>query len=369
MEKYAPIKENKKYKKIKYNNKAYSIYRNSDLIGLKHIQNVDYKKISNENSKNNKIKDMDYYNQLIHSMNEELNIKNNDNKLKELENDKQFLLEKNKEIEEQIKKLQNITKKVNYIHKKNNYYNYNNSQEVIPKMHYTFFNYDGNYNYSMDNPNNSIKYSNYSNISQDRNNYIQIEDDSLEFFLDKNKNEKSNLQLYEDINNYYNKNNGINNNIKRNISFSSRNIRQNNRISNYLNYIGKNKTFQRNKRSHESLRMNLRYNKFKEKENRIMKKANQNNKMIKGNNKNDINVQFELIKKIINELNSKNINKNNKNFLIDKINELQNDVDNKISSLEKKYNVDINKKLRKINKLENENIDLKKKVTKIKSIV
>ena len=100
-----------------------------------------------------------------------------------------------------------------------------------------------------------------------------------------------------------------------------------------------------------------------------MKKENQNNKIIKGNNKNDINVQFELIKKIINGLNSKNINKNNKNFLIDKINELQNDVDNKISSLEKKYNVDINKKLRKINKLENENIDLKKKVTKIKSIV
>lgn len=330
MEKYAPMEENKKYKKIKYNYKGNSINNNLDLVGLK------------------------------------------DNKLIELENDKQFLLEKNNEIEKQIKKLQNIAKKVNYIHQKNNYYNYNNynnSQEEIPKMHYASFNYDGNYNfnYSLENPNNSLKYSNYSNITQDRNNnYIQIEDDSLEFFLDKNKNEKSNIQLYEDINNYYNgkssKNNSINNNIKRNVSFSSRNIRQNNnnRISNYLNYIKKNQTFQRKKKSHESLRMNLRYNKFKEKKNSFGKKENK---------KSDINVKFELIKNFINELNNKDINKNIKNFLVDKINELQNDANNKISALEKKYNVDINQKLRKINKLKIENADLKKKVKKIKSIV
>ena len=55
--------------------------------------------------------------------------------------------------------------------------------------------------------------------------------------------------------------------------------------------------------------------------------------------------------------------------MVDKINELQNDANNKISALEKKYNVDINQKLRKINKLKIENADLKKKVKKIKSIV
>ena len=79
--------------------------------------------------------------------------------------------------------------------------------------------------------------------------------------------------------------------------------------------------------------------------------------------------KFDLIKKIIMKMNNQNINKNTKNFLIDKINELQSDIKYKISSMEKKYKVEIDKKNKKINKLEKENNDLKNKVTQIKSIV
>ena len=94
---------------------------------------INYKNMPKENSKNNHKKNMNYYNQLINSMNAELGIKNNDinvnlnnnnisqriksnnikniynykknisednNKLIELENNKNFLMEKNKEIEE-----------------------------------------------------------------------------------------------------------------------------------------------------------------------------------------------------------------------------------------------------------------------------
>ena len=387
---------------------------------------INYKNMPKENSKNNHKKNMNYYNQLINSMNAELGIKNNDinvnlnnnnisqriksnnikniynykknisednNKLIELENNKNFLMEKNKEIEEQIAKLQNLAKKVNFINEKNIYYNQNNQSQQENNSHiknYRSFNntYDRNYNYSIDNQNNSIKcsnYSNFSNITQDRNNYIQIEDDSLEFFLDKNKNEANNIRLYEDINNYYNKYCiNDNNKIKSKISLSSRNIRKNNLVSNYLNYIKKNKTFYRRKNSPNSLRMNIRYNKdfgsistYKNENNEnkssiITKKNNDKNKKIKKicyNNINDINQKIEIIKNIIKELNTKNICKNNKNFLLGKINDIQNDFNFKISLMEKKYNDAINKKIRRINKLEIENANLKKKVTKIKSIV
>ena len=396
MEINAPNKSNKNYNKYEYNN----IHHNSDIFD----QNMIYEEIKKENSNNNRIKDMTYYNKLINTMNEELYMTNSDNinyipksinkfskyriykkeeikednnRLIELENNRQFLLEKNKEIEEQISKLQNVSKKVNYIHEKNNY-NYINPQEEIPQRQYASFNYDRNYNYSMDNQNNSVKYSNYSNysnITQDKNNYIQIEDDSLEFFLDKNKNEKNNIHLYEDINNYYNKDSIISNkksSIKRKISLSSRNIRQNKRTSDYLDYIRKNKTYNRNKKSNESLRMNIRYN--KNKENNLTNKYTKINKSkIKkfgyNGKQNNINEKFDLIKSIINELNNKNINQNSKSFLIDKVNELQIDCNNKIFALKKKYNIDINKKLSKINKLQIEIADVKKKVTKIKSIV
>ena len=74
------------------------------------------------------------------------------------------------------------------------------------------------------------------------------------------------------------------------------------------------------------------------------------------------NIKFKLLLKILYQIQIIC-------FLVDKINELQNDANNRISALEKKYNVDINQKLRKINQLKIENADLKKKVKKIKSIV
>lgn len=68
-------------------------------------------------------------------------------------------------------------------------------------------------------------------------------------------------------------------------------------------------------------------------------------------------------------MSSEKFDNNAKLFLIDKVNELQIDFINKISSLEKKYKIQNDNNKKKINKLEKENNDLRKKVTKIKSIV
>ena len=123
--------------------------------------------------------------------------------------------------------------------------------------------------------------------------------------------------------------------------------------------------------------MNIRYH--KNNDNKLIKNQSKNSiisnkdkiKEKKYNYKyqNELNDKFESIKIIINQLNNKNINKNTKNYLINKIKDLKNDYNFKISALENKYIEDINKKIRRIKKLEIENQNLKKKVTKIKSIV
>lgn len=387
------LKYEQKLKKYKYDNSNLN-YQNNRTIDPNQNNINYYKEISKDNSKY-KMKDLKYYSQLINSMNEELESVNNnlnieenkEDKLLELENNRQYLLEKNNEIEEQIKKLQNLSQKINCINDKSSCYNNsNNSQEEIPKQNYSLFNtFDSNYNYSIDNQNNSVKYSNYSNITQDRNNYINIEDDSLEYFLDKNKNNSNNINIYEDIHNHYNKKRNIinqeiknGNNLNSKASISSRNVNQANVISNYFNYIKKNKTFNHNrKKTYESLRMNIRYH--KNNDNKLIKNQSKNSiisnkdkiKEKKYNYKyqNELNDKFESIKIIINQLNNKNINKNTKNYLINKIKDLKNDYNFKISALENKYIEDTNKKTRRIKKLEIENQNLKKKVTKIKSIV
>ncbi len=387
------LKYEQKFKKYKYENSNLN-YQNNRTIDPNQNNINYYKEISKDNSKY-KMKDLTYYSQLINTMNEELDSVNNnlnieenkEDKLLELENNRQYLLEKNNEIEEQIKKLQNLSQKINCINDKSSCYNNsNNSQEEIPKQNYSLFNtFDSNYNYSIDNQNNSVKYSNYSNITQDRNNYINIEDDSLEYFLDKNKNNSNNINIYEDIHNHYNKKRNIinqeiknGNNLNSKASISSRNVNQANVISNYFNYIKKNKTFNHNrKKTYESLRMNIRYH--KNNDNKLIKNQSKNSiisnkdkiKEKKYNYKyqNELNDKFESIKIIINQLNNKNINKNTKNYLINKIKDLKNDYNFKISALENKYIEDTNKKTRRIKKLEIENQNLKKKVTKIKSIV
>ncbi len=87
------------------------------------------------------------------------------------------------------------------------------------------------------------------------------------------------------------------------------------------------------------------------------------------NENNNVEDKINLIKNIISEMNQQNFNKNTKTFLIDKINELQNDYISKINMMEKKYKNNLDKKNKKIKKLEIENNELKKKVSKIKSIV
>ena len=123
--------------------------------------------------------------------------------------------------------------------------------------------------------------------------------------------------------------------------------------------------------------MNIRYH--KNNDNKLIKNQSKNSiisnkdkiKEKKYNYKyqNELNDKFESITIIINQLNNKNINKNTKNYLINKIKDLKNDYNFKISALENKFIEDINKKIRRIKKLEIENQNLKKKVTKIKSIV
>ena len=111
----------------------------------------------------------------------------------------------------------------------------------------------------------------------------------------------------------------------------------------------------------------------KEKRNKIKKKLRKsaNKKMINEfkNDDEDLEYKFNYLKNIIGEMSSEKFDNNAKLFLIDKVNELQIDFINKISSLEKKYKIQNDNNKKKINKLEKENNDLRKKVTKIKSIV
>ena len=101
--------------------------------------------------------------------------------------------------------------------------------------------------------------------------------------------------------------------------------------------------------------------------------GNNLNKIILNENDNNHNKNsedtFNIIKSIINEMSSQNINQNSKKYLLSKINELQYDFKYKISLIEKKYKLEIDKKNNKINQLEKENNELKKKVIQIKSIV
>ena len=87
------------------------------------------------------------------------------------------------------------------------------------------------------------------------------------------------------------------------------------------------------------------------------------------NNGEDLEYKFSYLKNIIGEMSSEKFDNNTKLFLINKVNELQIDFINKISSLEKKYKIQNDNNKKKINKLEKENNDLRKKLINIKSIV
>ena len=408
----------------KLNNKNnVNIPKNSrNNINNKKYNNINVNKRKNKNHNNNK---------------KEIMKENNSNKLTDLENNKIFLLNKNKEIEEQINNLQNLAQKVNLINEKNNYYvnnnnyvnlnmNINNDAYKDDKEDDQQYKNDFNNNLLMNDKmnyiinNNKNRYKipeNYSNILQDKNNYIQIEDDSIEPFFEEKKTNYNNFEYYnEDINNYRNFNNQIkknNDNLKQiqpyyenyenNISSNSRN--------NKYNKLKKNKTFNQRKthddfrpkniklkskkrknsrcisnpgggvvNNQDSKKIIKRINSYKnvissskEKRNKIKKKLgkNANKKMINEfkNNGEDLEYKFSYLKNIIGEMSSEKFDNNTKLFLINKVNELQIDFINKISSLEKKYKIQNDNNKKKINKLEKENNILRKKLINIKSIV
>jgi len=384
--------------------------------------NINYKKYNN---KDNKRKNKN------HNINKKEIIKeNNINKLTDLENNKIFLLNKNKEIEEQINNLQNLAQKVNLINKKNNYYinndnnNTNMNNNIYKEDDHQFKNdfnknllINDQINYIINN-NNSYKISeNYSNILQDKNNYIQIEDDSIQPFFEEKKNNFNNFEFYnENIHNYTNFKNQVkknNDNIEQlqpcyenydnNISSSSRN--------NKHNLLKKNRTFNQRKTNdilrpkniklkskkrkdsrcisntggvvsnEDSKKIIKRLNSYKngisssskEKRNKSKKKLkkNVNNKIMNEfkNDGEDMEYKFNYLKNIIGEMGNDKFDDSTKLFLIDKINDLHIDFINKISSLEKKYKIQNDNNKKKIKKLEKENSDLRKKVIKIKSIV
>lgn len=82
------------------------------------------------------------------------------------------------------------------------------------------------------------------------------------------------------------------------------------------------------------------------------------------NDSEDLEKKCNYLKNIIGEMNKEKFDSKAKLFLIDKINELQINFINKISYLEKKYKTQNDNNKKKINKLEKENKDLRKKVIK-----
>ena len=320
------------------------------------------------------------------------------------------------------------------INKKNNYYNniYKEDEqqfitlkpEIQTKANQNitqFNNYSMNEQFSNNIFNPNYIYKIQENNIINSNEYIQIEDDSNEPYIDYSidnkhlKNKSNNINITDEISNnnkiknYYLQSAG--NNIS---NISTRNINKNYILSNYTK---KNKTFNQRKKSFDNIKIS-KINNFKNNKkinktqknsfilnnNKIDKNLFENKKLNhkkkgislsakKGINKknsknlnnsrlnkklvNELNMnindnienKFGLIKNIILELDSQNFNKKAKNFLIDKINELQSNYLSRFYLLEKKYKNEIEEKNQIIKNLQNENSELKKKVSKIKSIV
>ena len=433
-QKYVNDNDNKK-KDISYYNKIINTLNKelgiaSDKLNNKNNINIPRNSSNNLNNKKYNNKNDNKKKNKNHNTNKkEIMKENNSNKLTDLENNKIFLLNKNKEIEEQINNLQNLAKKVNLINEKNNYYINNNNvnmntdayKEDNQQYNNDFSNkifMNDQINYIIDN-NNSYKIpENYSNILQDKNNYIQIEYDSIEPFFEEKKNNYNNFENYnEGIKNYSNfkfqekkKNDNLEQlhpyyeNYENNISSTSRNNKYNvlkknrtfNQRKTHDNYRPKNIKLKSKKRkdsscisstgggvinNEDSKKIIKRINSYKngisssskEKRNKSKKKLRKsvNKKMINEfkNDSEDLENKCNYLKNIIGEMNRENFDNKTKLFLIDKINELQIDFINKISSLEKKYKTQNDNNKKKINKLEKENNDLRKKVIKIKSIV
>ena len=392
-------KKNIIYDKKRKNRINNNIYKNN-------IINEDV--INDINDNNNKLKELENNKQFLLDKNKE--IEDQINNLQNLAQKVNLINEKNnfyynniyKEDEQQYVDLKpEIQNNIN----NNNISNYSNY--ILNEQTQTNDVNNSNVNYLFQD-----KYVN--NNIDDNNNYIQIEDDNYDQIVDDDYNIDINndINLHEGFNkeninnkmnikkikskkinylkktNSYNKAKKINNNsttkIKTNKIDKKINIKKSNltldeiekeqKIFNTNNYTNKNKKMIRKNSGHKScISLSAKTSKIKDSrkfnnyiENHLSKKLIEEFNMYETEGPGD---KFELIKNIIMKMNNQNFNKNTKNFLLDKINELHTDYVNRISLIEKKYKSEIDKKNRKINKLEKDNSELKKKVSQIKSIV
>ena len=360
----------------------YNIPKNNNFTKISNNKN-DKKRINkNNNLENNKVNE---------------NIKGNNTKLKELENNKSFLINKNREIEDQINNLQDLAQKVNLINQKNNFYNKiykDNSKQFITFEPQNQNKIDKNIinNYFKNEQINNNNFKTPKTVS----NFIYNKDNNycLES-LEENNNENNNKYLNIEKDKINNK---IKKTSKRKSISSSRNKKRSN-IKKYKTFNKRKKTIEKSKsliksnKSNKKLSFNNTLILNNEEENLLIKKKllketnSQKNGFslsikdkggkkrkkllqdIKTYENEELDDKFTFIKNIILGMNGEDWNKKTKMNLVAQISELQLDFREKISSIEKYYKMEIEDKNKKIKKLEKENNDIKKKVTKIKSIV
>ena len=207
-----------------------------------------------------------------------------------------------------------------------------------------------------DDINNMIK-GNNENFNEKKNNKLDELEENRKYLLSKNKEIDNQISQLE---NYSNKSNTIQND--RNYKTSTPSMKKKRAFSKKIS----------NKKEVKKLN-----NSFTLNTNRTFTRGNSNEKLRKIQNiipindkqqNNQIFVQFDLLKQMLNSPSNEK-NDNDRKFFIEKINIISNIFKKQIEQMQREYQNCLDKKEKKIQKLEKENEELKKKVNKIKEIM
>jgi hypothetical protein len=223
-------------------------------------------------------------------------------------------------------------------------------------------------------PNNDIhnilKGGNNNSKSKKKNNKLDELEENRKYLLSKNKeidNQINELEKYNNLSNYNNYNKYNNNTIKveKNHKVLTPNLKKSKKS--ISRKVSKEKD-SKNLNNSYSLNSHRTFSKDNysttEKEKKITNLIPINDKQ----NNTQIFTQFELLKQMINNPNNEK-SENDRKFFLDKINSISIIFKKQLEQIQRQYQINLDKKEKKIQKLEKENEELKKKVNKIKEIM
>ena len=241
-------------------------------------------------------------------------------------------------------------------------------------------NYNDNNNFEIKNninriklPNNDINNmikGNNNIIKENNNNKLDELEENRKYLLSKNKEIDNQINELEKYNNFSNNNNynKYNNNtikVEKNHKVLTPNLKKSKKS--ISRKVPKEKD-SKNLNNSYSLNSHRTFSKDNysttEKEKKITNLIPINDKQ----NNTQIFTQFELLKQMLNNPNNEK-SENDRKFFLDKINSISIIFKKQLEQIQRQYQINLDKKEKKIQKLEKENEELKKKVNKIKEIM